>query len=292
MIALVTGSHGFIGKQLSANLIAQGFKVAALERGLFSDFELLKNSIKEVNPDFIFHLSAYGNHSSQMDEDMTFSTNVIYTYLLLKATKDLKYKGFINFGSSSEYGKKKSSMREDDVLEPETLYGATKGASTLISRYFALKYKKPIVTIRPFSVYGEGEADFRFIPTAIKNMETREFMDLAPEPKHDWIYIQDFLDGVMTVVNNIEQLKGQVVNIGTGIQYSNLEVVRELEKVADKTLNIDVFGDKIMRSYDTTSWVANINTLKILGWKPKYTLSSGLKNTYAYYQQRLKEKDN
>lgn len=282
MKALITGSSGFIGKHLSDRLNAQGFQVIGLKRELFSDFNLLSESIQEIKPDYIFHLAAYGNHSTQTDEDMTFSANVIYTYLLLRATANLKYKAFINFGSSSEYGKKQSSMHEDDLLEPITLYGATKASGTLLARYFALKYNKPITTVRPFSVYGEGEADFRFIPTAIRHLNKGTFMDLSPEPKHDWIYIQDFLDGVSMVVNHIEQVKGQAVNIGTGKQYSNLEVVKELERVSGKTLNLDPFGDKIMRNYDTTNWVAHINILKSFNWKPRFTLSSGLKRVYDY----------
>lgn len=285
MKALITGSGGFIGKHLSDRLNAQGFQVIGLKRELFSDFNLLNESMQEIKPDYIFHLAAYGNHSTQTDEDMTFSANVIYTYLLLRATANLKYKAFINFGSSSEYGKKATSMHEDDILEPITLYGATKGASTLIARYFALKYNKPIATVRPFSVYGEGEADFRFIPTVIRSLNNGTVMDLAGEPKHDWIYIQDFLDGVSTVVNRIEQVKGEAVNIGTGVQYSNFDVVKELERISGKNLKLDVFGDKMARPYDTTNWVANINTLKSFGWKPRFTLSSGLKRVYDYQSQ-------
>ncbi len=289
MRAAITGGNGFIGKHLSDRLRGEGIEVALLSRELFGNYEMLESTVKDVAPDYIFHLSAYGNHSTQTDEDITFSTNIIYTYLLLKATKDIKYKAFINFGSSSEYGRKHSSMHEDDVLEPITLYGATKGAGTLLSRYFALKYGKPIVTVRPFSVYGEGEADFRFIPTVIRHILKGTLMDLATEPKHDWIYIQDFLDGVLTVAKHADKMKEQAVNIGTGKQYSNLDVVKEMDKISKKILNIDVFGN--MRIYDSPNWVANINTLKSYGWSPKHTLTEGLKKTYAYYKQRFKEKN-
>ena len=292
MKALISGRNGFIGIALDRRLTELGYETIELHRRLLYDIDSLKSFVHRISPDYIFHLSAYGNHSTQNDWFNTIRTNIKATYNLLDATKDIPYKGFINFGSSSEYGRKGEPMKESDLLEPVTMYGATKASSTLICDVFARTFNKPIITVRPFSVYGEGEAEFRFIPTVIKGLLNKTFIDLAPDPKHDWIYIHDFIDGVLTVANSAQKLGINVVNIGTGKQYTNMEVVEELEAVSGLRVNYDVFGDKMMRSYDTGNWVADNSLLKSLGWTQKNTLKRGLEKTYAYYKSRFEKENN
>lgn len=287
--AIVTGSTGFIGQNLVQRLLKLNYKVAGLPRDLLLNPYELSEYIKSIRPSHIFHLAAYGNHYNQQDFNETVATNVIKTAMLLNSLIGLEFEAFINFGSSSEYGKKEMPMSENTILEPDTYYGATKAAATLLSRVYAGQHDKSVVTVRPFSVYGEGEADFRFIPTVCNSLITDTLMPVSSDAKHDWIYIQDFLDGVLRVVKNANKLKGQVVNIGSGVQYSNMEVINQLEAIAGKMLKVDVFS--YTREYDSDNWVADNRKLLNLGWKPKHTLKEGLTKTYEYYQQRFKEKN-
>jgi len=293
--ALVTGASGFIGQHLVQRLLEQNIRTGFIPRALLSSPNELKEFLISINPNYIFHLAAYGNHSNQYDFNDIVASNVIKTALLLDCSKSINYEAFINFGSSSEYGKKDLPMSEDDRLEPNTFYGATKAASTLLSRAFAEQYAKPIVTVRPFSVYGEGEAEFRFIPTMIKGLLNMEHLPVVFEPKHDWIYVQDFIDGILRVTKNADRLKGKAINIGTGVQYSNLEVVNILEKITGKTIEFDPFNNP--RNYDNDNWVADNRRLRLLGWTAKHTLTQGLTKTYEYYknkyaEQRSKKKNN
>lgn len=275
MTIALSGGHGFIGNWLAESFKADGQPVVYIERDL--DPIQLEEALKKIAPDYIFHLSAYGNHYDQKDTDQIIATNILKTYLILKATKDIPYKAFINFGSSSEYGKKNRPMNEIDLPETDTFYGASKLAGTYLCRAFARQYNKPIVTIRPFSVYGSGEAEFRFIPKVIKHLQSGEEMELAEEPTHDWIYIEDFINAVMLVAKKVELLSGLAVNIGTGICSTNLEVVKELENISGHKLNYKKVKG---REYDTTKWVARNDLLKSLGWRQKYFLVDGLKATY------------
>lgn len=276
----VSGSSGFIGQHLVKRLRDDGHGVFSIPRELFRNPELLEHMMQESPPDYVIHLAAYGNHSKQTEPYKMVDVNLINTLTLLSAIEFVPIKGFINIGSSSEYGIKDKPMKETDLLETDTFYGATKAASTMICRAFAKYANKNVVTVRPFSVYGPGEADFRFIPTMCRALLTQEPTKLAMEPVHDWIYVQDFIDGVLKVVENVDKLSGQVVNIGTGTQYTNLEVVNYLELISDKHLIYEPFGMSDMRVFDNKSWVADNTKLKSLGWKQKHTLQQGLKLTY------------
>jgi nucleoside-diphosphate-sugar epimerase len=275
---LITGSNGFIGSKIATQLRSEQNMVLPLRQEEYykSDF---KQAIASYNPDIIIHCGAYGNHSTQQDDQETFEANIVKTYLLLDATKDIPYEAFINIGSSSEYGKKNYPMREDMVPEPLTMYGATKAAGTMLARAFAKKYGKPIVTVRPFSVYGPGEAEHRFIPTIIRSLMNGEQLNIEPGAYHDWIYIDDLLDGILKVIENAKLLSG---NIGTGVQYRNDEVYAMLTLITGANTALNIKKDK-MRPQDSNYWVADNKILRLCGWKPKTKLMEGLRKTYEAY---------
>ncbi len=274
----LTGGFGFLASALVSRLCVDN-GIFHIERNDYYKAGF-KEKLEEYNPQIIIHAGAYGNHSSQTDDQETFEANVVKTFLLLQATKDIPYEAFINIGSSSEYGKKNYPMREDMVPEPLTMYGGTKASGTMLARAFAKKYNKPIVTVRPFSIYGPGEAEHRFIPTVIRSLIKGEELLLDPLPYHDWTYIDDFLDGVLTVIDHAETLAGNAINIGSGMQYRNQEVVSMLELITGlktKILKTDI------KRIDSSNWVADNKTLRLCGWKPKTKLLDGLRKTYESY---------
>lgn len=282
--ALVTGASGFIGTALSKRLISEGVQVAAMPRAYLQSPVLCSDYVKKVNPSYIFHLAAYGNHSTQKDVSEHISSNILKTYFMLDAARQLKsLKSFVNFGSSSEYGIKSQAMSEGDLPEADTFYGVTKIAGTYLTRAFARQYNMPAITVRPFSVYGEGEADFRLIPTLIKQATEDTPFTIDPEPVHDWIYIEDFIDGVYTVAVGANDVKGMVFNIGTGEQSTNEQVAREIANIAGVKYRVKPFE---RRPNEAKSWRADTTILTALGWKPLHTLHAGLENTYKFYKQK------
>lgn len=282
-IVALSGSSGFIGSRISEVLKEKGDIVLPIPHYLLQRQDLLEFFMKENNPEVIIHCAAYGNMSHQKEDEQIFEANVIGTWNLLEASKHTDYKAFINFGSSSEYGKKQFPMKEEFLPEPETMYGCTKVAATYIARSFAKVYDKPVVTIRPFSVYGKGEADFRFIPTAIKACLYGDELPLEPHANHDWIYIDDLIEGVERVVEHAKTLQGQVVNIGTGRQYENKEIVEMISEMLGKPIKT---RQTSLRPYDSSLWIANITTLKLLGWEQQYDIWGGLSECIEYYRKR------
>ena len=197
---------------------------------------------------------------------MTVFANIIGTYNMLDASKYINYKKFINFSSSS-------------VLLPyETFYSASKASGERIVKAFVNRYDKPILTIRPFSIYGEGEADFRFIPTVIRALLKGEKMSVAVGAYHDWVYIKDFIDNLFLLTLSKTVQRG-IINMGTGRSWSNLDIIIFLEKISSRKLVYE-YEDK-MRDFDTKHWISQDATIKS-------DIKEGLKRTYEYYKQRFK----
>lgn len=272
-VICISGLNGFLGKHLADVCLKEGHKVAGIPRDLFTDTNALTHYLISAKPDYIFHLGAYGHHFQHADVDQMMATNIFNTYILLKFSAQLPLKKFVYVGTSSEYGPKDKAMVETDSLNPQGGYATTKACASLLTGIFP-----NTVVVRPFSMFGEGEYEWRFMPTLIRSLKSGQVMNLVPEVKHDWIYVTDAAEAMLKVAQS--NLTGSV-NIGSGKQYSNLEVVKIYEKIADKKLNyVNVSS---LRSYDTNHWVANVTKLKSIGYEPVYGVRCGMKRTYDYY---------
>ena len=301
-MVLITGSAGFIGANLVRELIRLNYNVnlilkkssdlwrikevlnkVKIYRGDLLNKKKLTKIVNEINPNFIIHLATYSNYRNQTDVEEMTDINIKGTLNLLLASKNIDYKIFINTGSSSEYGIKEKPMKENDLLEPISFYAATKASATFLSRAFALEYKKPIVTLRPFSVYGPYEGKRRLIPTIVKAVIENKPIKLTPgNQRRDFIYVKDIVDIYIKTLSYGKKLSGQILNMGTGIEYTNDEVVQTLFKVTGKKVKIKK-GAFPKRLWDTSHWVADISkTRKMLSWKPKFSLEDGLKKTYEW----------
>jgi nucleoside-diphosphate-sugar epimerase len=272
MRILITGHTGFIGKSLVERFNTK--EIMTIGREWSYDITI-SEKIKTFNPDYIIHCAAEIKNSSK-----TFSSNVLMTNWLLENTLNINYKAFINIGSSSEYGKTDIPMSEKELLKPRTMYEATKGASTLLCQGYANEYNKPIVTVRPFSVYGVYESDNRLIPTLFRNFKNNTISKISVGV-HDFIYIDDFIDGVLSVLYSEEEIiQGDIVHFGSGVQYSNLEVFNIMKTIFNSNLEFEKI-DNIFNRYDSLNWVADISYAKSkYKFNPKYTLETGLREIY------------
>ena len=304
---LVTGGAGFVGTNLVRYLLKRNFRVHVLLkketnlwrlRDILRDINIylldlqnlkkLKNVCSKINPNYIFHLAAYGSYPSQTDIGEIVNTNILGTVNLLEATRDIPYQCFINTGSSSEYGFKDKPMQESDILEPISFYGVSKATSTLICQVFARQFKKPVITFRLFSVYGPYEEATRLIPTAIKAALTGGILNLTKgNVSRDFICVQDVISAYVKAMSK-KYLTGEIFNIGSGVQHTNLEVAGVIKRCSKNRLRFKI-GTYKRRPWDTSFWVANISKAKSeLSWQPKYSLAEGLKRTYSWFEQNFK----
>lgn len=301
---LLTGGAGFIGANLVNKLLELGCKNINLIVRKTTDLKRLKNIlpkinlfysdlldvnklktiINKINPSIIFHLATYSAYRDQAAISEMIEANIKGTLNLLMSLKDINYKIFINTGSSSEYGLKEKPMSEEDLLKPISFYATTKASATLLCQVFASEYRRPIVTLRPFSVYGPYEEEKRFVPTIIRSIIGNKPIKLTlGKQRRDFIYIQDAVDIYIKTMLYGQKLSGQILNMGTGIEYTNDEVVQVFFKITGKRVKIEK-GAFPNRIWDTSHWVANMTkTKKLLKWSPSFTLEEGLRKTYQWF---------
>lgn len=297
---IVTGGSGFIGSNLVRRLVKEGYDVNILLRKnsntwrigdilhaisphyvSLSDQRKLSKIISSIEPAYIFHLAAYGNYAWQSKESEMTKVNYLQLQSLLNISRKINYKCFINAGSSTEYGFKNSPFKETDGVMPESFYGATKAAGTIYSQTFSKRFQKPVMTFRFFSVYGPYEEKARFIPTIIRSAIERREVSVTKEPiKRDFIHVDDVVEAFIKAIKKPQM--GEIINLGTGKQYSNKSIIAFVKKIQPALRISDT--PYPVRHWDSSNCVADIKKAQtLINWKPKYDIKVGLFKTYQWF---------
>ena len=294
---LLTGGSGFIGANLTRRLIAEGHEVhllvrpkearwrlaglagqLALHEGAVEERDLVDKIVAEVQPQWVFHLAAYGCYSTQRDVQAIVRTNYNGTVNLVEACLQTEFEVLVNAGTSSEYGNKDHAPPESELAEPNSHYAATKAAATLYCRFIANKAQRRIPTLRLYSVFGPWEEPARLVPTLLTCAMHGEYPPLvARGTPRDYVYVDDVVEALLLAAERPTDDPGAVLNIGTGTQTT----LHELVDIVREQFHIGCaprWGSMPQRDWDTDTWVADPRAAKeTIGWKPGYDLEAGLR---------------
>jgi nucleoside-diphosphate-sugar epimerase len=303
---LLTGGAGFVGSSIARRLVELGVDVHLLFRPgsdlwrvrdfqsqiHFHESDLLDEPrtlkvFRSVNPEAVLHLAAYGGHPEEKDADRILRTNFLGFWNVLRACVPTRCELIVNAGSSSEYGFKGHASRETDLLEPNSFYAVSKAAATHLGRYASRLERFSIATLRLGSVFGPYEAPTRLIPTVIQRSLLGQPLDMVdPETGRDFVFIDDVVRA-FTSWDRLRALKGDSVNIGSGIQ----STVRDaLETILDLTGSQSVVRWNRMppRIWDTKTWVSDISQARLkLDWIPRVSFREGIKQTIEWHCARM-----
>lgn len=299
--ALVTGATGFIGANLTRALLAVGADVhAVVRRGSnkrriaeieprlslheadLTNRDAVRQAVDAARPDVVFHLAKHRGNPVRMDTLAALRTNTEGVLNLLEAVAGRPLKGFVHVGSSFEYAFGKAPLKETDRLEPATVHGATKAAATLLCQQAARQGRMPLVILRVFTVYGPWEDRNRLVPTAIRAaLEGGEIDLTGPELSHDWVLVDDVVEALLRAVA-IDLPPGEIVNVATGREATNEEVVALIGELTGRPVRVRV-GAYQKRDWDSAHWVADVGKAeRVLGWKAAHSLRDGLAATIAW----------
>ena len=298
----ITGATGFIGSNLTRRSLERGAEVFINIRKTsdtwrirdilddvdvipvdITEYAKLKDFLKEIRPDIIFHTATYGGNAGQKNTEKIIKTNFIGTVNLVRGCRDISISLFVNTGSSSEYGIKNSAMNESSVLEPVSEYGVSKAAATLFCQSYATAYNLPIVTLRLFSPFGWYEQKSRLVPSVILSalqkinpqISSRQFV-------RDFIYIDDVLNAYDSAIK-LRNPSGKIFNIGSGQQHSVGEVVDGIIRILGNEVTYETGIPQVWKN-EPAFWQADIQKAKSeLYWEPEYSLESGLAATVDWF---------
>ena len=315
MKALVTGAGGFIGSHLCEALIQRGYSVRAFTRynsrnfwgwleelqespqlevvaGDIRNLDIVKSAVRGV--DVVFHLAALiGIPYSYSSPEGYVDTNIQGTLNVLQACRELGITRVVHTSTSEVYGTARSvPISEDHPLQPQSPYAASKASADLLALSFHSSFKTPVALIRPFNTYGPRQSARAVIPTIISQIDAgaSEVRLGALDPTRDFTFVKDTVQGFIAVAES-DKCVGCVTNIGSGFEITVGDLARKIISMMGSQVRI-VSDDERMRpdaSEVERLWADSRRAFERTGWKPKYALEEGLRETISWIQAHKKE---
>ena len=294
---LITGAAGFIGANLTRKLIKTGNEINILIKETsnlwrindvvsncnihkidLKKVEDVRNVVKEVNPELVYHCAGHGIYSSQKNNTEIFSTNILGTFNLLNAlNENNNLHRLVNLGSFFEY-----------LTNPTDPYTISKITQTKLAEHFFKEKKLPIITLRLFTPYGKFDSPGRLIcDLMIALIRNKPLEIFSKYTKRDFIHIDDVITA-LEIASQQPDITGEIIDIGTGNEISVEEIVSMSNQLSDNELVIN-WNDTKQREVDILPeniFLGRQQTQK-LNWNPSTSLEDGLQRTIEWYKQNI-----
>jgi nucleoside-diphosphate-sugar epimerase len=303
MRCLVTGASGFLGSHLVRALLEREQDVTVLLRpnskperlldclprvrvlhGSLDDLGELADGLRQQPVEAAFHLAWSGVTGEFRNCTEPAIENVAGTLRLWELLRQNHCAAFIGVGSQAEYGPKTGILTEDLPTVPQTVYGASKLALSLLLKQFCQSAEMRFVWLRLLSVYGPGDDQRHMVPGLISALLHGEKPALtAGEQVWDYLYVDDAAAAICAVLQSKDE---GVFNIGSGQACVLRDFVTLLRDTIDPSLPLG-FGEVPYRHDQVMHLETDISRMRAAtGWTPQISLQEGIQRTVAWYRRQ------
>ncbi|MEC0330851.1 dTDP-glucose 4,6-dehydratase [Paenibacillus macerans] len=221
---------------------------------------------------------------SILEPDVFVKTNVLGTQVLLDAAKKHGVKKYVQVSTDEVYGTlgETGLFTEETPLTPNSPYSASKAGGDLLVRAYHETFGLPVNITRCSNNYGPYQFPEKLIPLMISKALADEVLPVYGDGLNvrDWLYVEDHCSAIDLVIHNGRN--GEVYNIGGNNERTNLHIVRTiLEQLGKPESLIKHVQDR--PGHDRRYGIDPTKTMQELGWKPKHSFETGIKETIRWY---------
>jgi len=307
--AVVTGGAGFLGSHLSDRLLAEGFRVIAIDNLITGntdniehlagnpDFKFIRHNVSEYifvpGPvDYVFHFASPASPIDYLEHPIpTLKVGALGTHNTLGLAKD-KGATFLLASTSECYGDPLEHPQSEDYwgnvnpIGPRGVYDEAKRFAEAMTMAYHRFHGMDTKIVRIFNTYGprmrlrDGRVVPAFISQALNNEPVTVFGDGSQT--RSFCYVSDLIDGIFRLALSDFH---EPVNIGNPGEMTILDFAQKILALTGSTAEI-VFkplpvDDPRVRQPDIS------RAKRLLGWQPKVDFESGVRETIGYFKQKL-----
>jgi len=307
--AVVTGGAGFLGSHLSDRLLAEGFRVIAIDNLITGntdniehlagnpDFKFIRHNVSEFifvpGPvDYVFHFASPASPIDYLEHPIpTLKVGALGSHNTLGLAKD-KGATFLLASTSECYGDPLVHPQSEDYwghvnpIGPRGVYDEAKRFAEAMTMAYHRFHKMDTKIVRIFNTYGprmrlrDGRVVPAFISQALNNEPLTVFGDGSQT--RSFCYVSDLIDGIFRLALSDFH---EPVNIGNPAEMTILDFAQKIlaltgssAQIVFKPLPVD---DPRVRQPDIS------RAKRLLGWQPKVDFESGVRETIGYFKQKL-----
>lgn len=298
MKVLITGGAGYLGSTLAEHLLHKGHQVIVLDNLMYKQTSLL-HLFKQ--PKFHFIAGDVRNKDLLTQQvslaDVVIPLAAIVGMPACKANPELtvqvnyeQIKNVVNIlrddqmlilpNTNSQYGSSENIITEESPFKPLSLYAQTK----CDAEDYVLKRGNGVI-LRLATVFGVSprmRQDLLVNDFTYKAVVDGYLVLFEGHFKRNYIHVQDIARTFEFMIENYDQCRGQVYNVG--LSTANLSKMELAETIKKYVPNLVIKQDEFKEDFDKRNYIVSNEKIEKLGWKPMYDLDYGIKQLIEAYQ--------
>ena len=305
---LITGGAGFIGSNFVHLVLEEypDYRVVVLDkltyagnldnlkgldgnpryafvRGDICDAGAVEQVMQDHEIDTIVNFAAESHVDRSLMEPGAFiQTDVFGTYVLLEAAKKFQVERYHQVSTDEVYGEVlENRSTEEDRLHTRSPYSASKAGGDLMCLAYFASFDVPVTITRGSNNIGPYQYPEKVVPLFITNAIEDVRLPLYGDGSQmrDYQYVRDHCQGIDTVLRRGRQ--GELYNLGTGVETSNLHMARLILKLLDKPESL--VQPVVDRPGHDRRYALDCSKVQALGWRSRHIVEQALEKTVRWY---------
>lgn len=301
---LITGSSGFVGRNLASYLRERGANVLGLSRHpkdpLWEEgVDVTRQSavsqvFSRFRPQVCFHLASKALvEFGAIEPHETFLTNIQSTLNVLDASRTSAVERIVIASTSHVYGKAPTPHTEETPALASRPYETSKACCDLIAQSYADRFNLPVIIPRFVNIYGPGDTNFsRIVPKTMRSVVQGKNPEMwGGKALRQYMYVDDAVRAydMLAKISDKKLEQNRIYNIGTNDVVSVKDLIQKIIALSSKRVIITHVPSERHEEIpkQVVSWR---KAHKILGWEPNVDMDTGLQRTLAWYTTVLNQK--
>jgi dTDP-glucose 4,6-dehydratase len=254
-------------------------------KGDIADRSFVNNLFEQEKFDYVINFAAESHVDRSITNPEIFvQTNIQGTLALLDAAKEIGVKKYLQVSTDEVYGTlgETGYFSETTPLAANSPYSASKAGADLLVRAYHETFGLPVNITRCSNNYGPYHFPEKLIPLMIINALHDKELPVYGDGLNirDWLHVEDHCQAIDLVLHNGRD--GEVYNVGGNNERTNVHIVKTiLEQLGKPESLIKYVKDR--PGHDRRYAIDATKLRTELGWKPKYTFETGIKQTIDWY---------